>query len=178
MRLVSIQRLWVILIHDGRRAPPSIVAIRPWRLFRLGGLDIGFDEGPPGPIGRGLLVDHAELLPPSSECHRRLPGLAALGSIERRPSETLPGLACLAHPWPRAGRAWRRHAFTAFVPTSRCEGLTARHSGEEKKCSGNPGTAGAAADQLASHSCCGWCGDGSRELDSLRWCDGSRLACG
>jgi hypothetical protein len=35
------------------------------RSLRLCGLDIGFDEGPPGSIGPRLVVDHAELLPPS-----------------------------------------------------------------------------------------------------------------
>jgi len=56
------------------------------RLFRIGGLDIGFDEGSPGSIGRTLLVDHAELLPPSLGVHRRLPGPAA--RIDRWPTIT------------------------------------------------------------------------------------------
>jgi hypothetical protein len=44
-----------------RRAIPS----RLRRSFRPGGLSIGFAVGSPRSLGRGLLVDPAELLPPS-----------------------------------------------------------------------------------------------------------------
>jgi hypothetical protein len=64
-------------MDDGWRYPPSLVAIWPSRGFRVSRFVFCFDKGPPGPIGRGPMVDHAELLPPSPECHRRLPGLAA-----------------------------------------------------------------------------------------------------
>src|SRR5215208_1298686 len=124
------------------------------------------------------MVDHAESAPP--EFRSAIAGFLGLplGSIERRPSETLPGLACLAHPWSRAGRAWRRYGFPAFLPAGRCRGHPARHFGAEPKGSKVPWAVGATADQLAGHGHRGWCGDGSRELDSLRWGDGARLACG
>src|SRR4029453_10265630 len=96
-RLVSIERLWWLFLDQGRSDRLACVAIGSCRVLWLGRLDFWFDKGPPGPIGRGLVVDHAELLPPSSECHRRLPG-SPPGSIERRPSETLPGLGGLAQP--------------------------------------------------------------------------------
>jgi hypothetical protein len=71
------------------------------RSLRLGGLGIGFDEGSPGSIGRRLLVDHAELLPPSVGVHRRLPGPAA--RIDRVPTisqRLYLRRACLAHSRP------------------------------------------------------------------------------
>src|SRR3954452_15683609 len=83
-RVISIQRLRLILLHrrsdrllswtcrstpfDRGRAYRRLaitVASRLGRTQRRGGLDIGFDEGSPGSIGPGVLVDHAELLPPS-----------------------------------------------------------------------------------------------------------------
>jgi hypothetical protein len=110
-RVISIQRLRLILLHrlsdrlmswacrstpfDRRRAyrrPAITVASRLGRTQRRGGLDIGFDEGSPGSIGPGVLVDHAELLPPSCGVPSQA-FLSRLGCLESRQSwETLPAL--------------------------------------------------------------------------------------
>jgi hypothetical protein len=56
----------MILIVGGRRDRRPIAAKRLCRPLWLGGLNVRFDEGSPRPIGLGLLVHHAELLPPVS----------------------------------------------------------------------------------------------------------------
>jgi hypothetical protein len=100
----------MVLGCDRRPCWPRTVAFwldRPgWldRPFWLGGLSIGFDVGPPGPIGRGLLVDHAELLPPSfgapSQASWAGPSEQARTDDQRR---LYLRLACPAHSRPLTG---------------------------------------------------------------------------
>ena len=94
----------MILIDDTRRDRPPILAMRCRRHVGRG-LNIGFDEGSPGPINPGLLVDHAELLPLGlgvpSQAGCRPPDPSNAGDHRK----TLPGLACLAHSRSQAGQA-------------------------------------------------------------------------
>ena len=124
------------------------------------------------------MVDHAESAPPEFG----VPSQASWASRSDRSNgdhrRLYLGWRVSPTPWPQAGRAWRRHAFTAFAPTSRRGVLTARHSGEEKRCSGDAGAAGVTADQLVIFSRRRWCAGGSHELDSLCWRHCSRLDCG
>ena len=91
--------------------------------FGLAG-SISGSMGPPGPVGRGPVATMLKVLPRVRQCHRRLSLGWPLGSIERRPSETLPGLACLAHPWPRLGQHGGTMPSLLSGPTSRRVGVS------------------------------------------------------
>ena len=92
------------------------------RWFWPGGLSIGFDVGSPGPIGRGLLVDHAELLPPSRSAISGFLGRPLGASEDRRSEETLPALGVSRS---FASADWVSME-TSCLPSFRPEGLPHR----------------------------------------------------